>query len=323
MVNNITNGLSATASVTVESCTGNDGAIDLTITGGVPGYTVIWNTSETTEDISGLTGGIYSYSIEDASGCQLNGSDTVTSQMADITITNSNITNDFCGDGLGGINLTVTGTNSPFTYSWSSGQTTENINNLNQGTYVVEIFNTQGCSILDTFYINNSATYFVSDTVITDATCGTCANGSINITLLGAGVMTYSWSNGATTQDISGLLPGIYTVTMNNSSGCTLVQTYIVDSTGTISVEENFWNLFEIYPNPTTGMLYIHYSLREKSDLKLNIESVLGQIVMVQSVPATQENRLEVDLTSLERGIYFITLTNGTEKITSRIILTR
>jgi hypothetical protein len=159
--------------------------------------------------------------------------------------------------------------------------------------------------------------------VITDATCGTCANGSINITLLGAGVMTYSWSNGATTQDISGLLPGIYTVTMNNSSGCTLVQTYIVDSTGTISVEENFWNLFEIYPNPTTGMLYIHYSLREKSDLKLNIESVLGQIVMVQSVPATQENRLEVDLTSLERGIYFITLTNGTEKITSRIILTR
>jgi subtilisin-like proprotein convertase family protein len=323
VVNNITNGLTATTIVTEESCSGNDGAIDLTITGGVPSYSIIWSNSEITEDLSGLSAGVYSYSIEDATGCQLNGSATLMSQANDITITNSNITDDFCGDGVGAINLTVTATNIPLTYSWNSGQTTDDLNNLTTGSYIVEIFDTQGCSLIDTFVVNNSAFYFVSDTVITDATCATCADGSINITIAGAGTLTYSWSNGATTQDISGLLPGTYTVTMNSAGGCTLIQTYIVDSTGTISVAENFWSHFEVYPNPTTGMLYIIYSLREKSDLTINVESILGQSVMSQNIGDTQENRLEVDLSSLERGIYFITLSNGSEKITTRIILTR
>ncbi|MBK7213576.1 MAG: PKD domain-containing protein, partial [Bacteroidales bacterium] len=62
--------LSATASIIPESCpSSSDGAIDLTISGGTAPYTILWNTLAVTEDISGLPGGTYSVSIDDANGC--------------------------------------------------------------------------------------------------------------------------------------------------------------------------------------------------------------------------------------------------------------
>ncbi|MEO6758523.1 MAG: hypothetical protein ABIO24_03645, partial [Saprospiraceae bacterium] len=53
-------------------------------------------------------------------------------------------------------------------------------------------------------------------------------NGSINLTPSGAYAAViddpnyygYEWSNGASTQDISGLAPGIYTVTVSDATGC-------------------------------------------------------------------------------------------------------
>lgn len=322
-INNITNGLSASETFTNESCSGFGGTIDLTISGGVSPYDISWSTSDTTEDLSNLIAGTYTYTITDSTGCILNGSVTIGTTVANITISNININDDFCDNGNGSINISVTGTGGPFSYQWSSGQTSQDINNLNQGTYIVEIFDQNGCSISDTFDVTNSAFYFVSDTVIVDATCPTCADGSINITTQGSGSLTYSWSNGATTQDISNLLPGTYTVTMTSGGGCTLIETYVVNSSGTTAVDEYLFQSFNVYPNPSTGIFYVHYLLNEKSDVVLKIETLLGQEVFTEEIKQTQEGRTEINLDYLERGIYFITLSNGKEKITSRIVLTR
>jgi hypothetical protein len=69
-----------------ESCTGAaDGSIDLTVTGGVPGFTYAWSNSATTQDISGLSAGIYTVTVTDADGCQASLSDTVEVQTRLIT----------------------------------------------------------------------------------------------------------------------------------------------------------------------------------------------------------------------------------------------
>ncbi len=65
-------------SVTDESEFGaNDGAIDLTVNGGTPGYTYLWNNGATTQNIANLAPGDYCVTITDANGCTLTNCETV------------------------------------------------------------------------------------------------------------------------------------------------------------------------------------------------------------------------------------------------------
>lgn len=50
---------------------GNNGAIDITVQGGVFPYTYLWTTGATTEDIFGLTAGTYTVTVTDANSCTI------------------------------------------------------------------------------------------------------------------------------------------------------------------------------------------------------------------------------------------------------------
>jgi len=121
------------------SCNGAaDGAIDLTVVGGIGPYTFVWSNSETTEDISGLVAGTYYVTITDALGC-LDTTNTIVTEPVVLTATSEN-TNITCnGDDDGTIDLTFSGGTSPYSFSWSNSETTEDISGLAPGSYVVTV----------------------------------------------------------------------------------------------------------------------------------------------------------------------------------------
>jgi len=80
----------------------------------------------------------------------------------------------------------------------------------------------------------------VPNITITDATCASQSNGSITVFPQGVAPYSYQWSNGATSQTISNLAPGIYTCTVTDSTQCTKTVTVPVSSPAAIIPNDTF-----------------------------------------------------------------------------------
>jgi|GEM_PF-3402010 len=220
--------LSASASATNVNCNGgNNGTIDLTVSGGTSPYTYSWSNGATTQDLSSLTAGTYSVLVTDAHGCTATVSKTVT-QPSVLTATAFN-TNVSCNGGSNGtIDLTAAGGTTPYTYSWSNGATTQDLSGLNAGTYSVVVTDNKGCTATVIKTITQPATLSASATV-SNVSCNGGTNGVIDLTVSGGtAAYTYNWSNGAATQDLSGVAAGTYSVVVTDNKGCTATVTKTV-----------------------------------------------------------------------------------------------
>ena len=112
----------------------------------------------------------------------------------------------------------------PYTYAWSNGATTEDISNLPAGTYIVTV--TSGAtSVQDTFIVNEPPPFTVS--ISTSGTTTFCQGDSVILTA-NAFANSFSWSTGATTQNITALTSGTYTVTATSATGCTASDNIVV-----------------------------------------------------------------------------------------------
>jgi gliding motility-associated-like protein len=210
------------------SCNGStNGAVNLTVSGGVTAYSYLWNTSATTEDISNLSAGTYSVLITDANGCTTIKSITLTQPTA---LTSSTIvTNVLCnGNATGAINLTVNGGVTVYTYNWSNSTTTEDLSGIGAGSYSVTITDANSCTTTASATITQP-TLLTASGVVTNLTCFQSGNGGIDLSVSGgANSYTYLWNNSAVTQDLSGVAAGTYSVTITDANGCINTQSFII-----------------------------------------------------------------------------------------------
>ena len=202
-------------------CGAADGTASVIISGGTAPYNILWSNGSTASDVAGLAPGNYTVMVTDANGCGANSSVTVEGAVAiDLNITGVNAG---CAAN-GSANAMVTpGTGTPpFQYNWSNGATTAIINNITSGTYSVTVTDAEGCTATDQITVSGSSNISVSTTT-SNTSCFNVSDGSATATVIGAsGQIFYMWSNGGSTQTISGLAAGTYFVTVvDNASGCT------------------------------------------------------------------------------------------------------
>ena len=199
------------------SCGTDNGSAQVTATGGVGTYTYQWSTGATTEVVTNLSEGNYDVTVTDSNGCFTTCSVTIgTSTNPTSTIAGTDST---CGDANGSATVTAQDGVAPYVYLWSNGSSTDTANGLSQGTYSVTITDNMGCQTINSIDIATS----LNPTCTASATTTTCGdeNGTAEVNASGGvGPYTYSWSNGATANSISGLAAGAYTVTVTDSNGC-------------------------------------------------------------------------------------------------------
>ncbi|MCW3071298.1 MAG: C-terminal target protein [Bacteroidetes bacterium] len=216
--------VSGTTVVTNVSCFGgSNGAINLTPSGGTPGYTFNWGGGVTTEDRTGLAAGTYTVITTDANGCTGAVIVTVTQPSAPVSGTTV-VTNVACfGVSNGAINLTPSGGTPGYTFNWlPSGPTTEDRTGLTAGTYSVQVTDANGCTGTVTVNVTQPSAPVSGTTVVTNVACFGGSNGAINFTPSGGTPgYTFNWGGGVITEDRTGLADGNYTVTTTDANGCT------------------------------------------------------------------------------------------------------
>lgn len=204
---------------------GNSGSVNLTVTGGTAPYSYLWSNGMTTQQLSGVTAGNYSVNVTDQNGCSAAVSGIVIAQpAASLNAATNSLTNISCfGEATGQINLNVTGGTAPYTYAWSNGNLTQNLNNVTAGAYTVTVTDANGCTFISSAISLSQpgAVLFGSATTTANVSCSSGANGAISLNVSGGTApYTYAWSNGATTQSISSLYAGHYVVTITDNKGC-------------------------------------------------------------------------------------------------------
>lgn len=222
-----------TTSVAVSCAGGNNGTATVVATGGVAPYTYTWAGTPTqyTATATNLLPGTTMVNVKDAKGCVL--SKTVTIGQPTPYSFSANYANVACnGTNTGSIDLSVSGATPAYTYIWSNGATTQDINNLAAGTYSVNVTDSKGC--VGTFNVSLSQPSAVSATVSTTSpSCGT--NGTASVSVSG-GVAPYYYSWATTpaqyNSTATNLLAGTYNCYITDSYGCSLIKTATIAQGG-------------------------------------------------------------------------------------------
>ena len=210
-----------TSLVTRGTCGTGTGNIDLTVSGATSPYTYLWSNAATSQDLTGVAPATYTVTVTDANSCTTSTSSTVSVSLAvTLSMASSNVSC-FGGSNGSATPTPVTGS-SPYTYVWSTGATTQGISGVVAGTYNVTVTDSKNCTVSASKPITQPAavTGSISGTNIT--TCYGAISGAATLTPSGGtSPYTYLWSSTATTQNISSIGAGTYTVTITDANSCT------------------------------------------------------------------------------------------------------
>lgn len=222
-------------------CDTTYGAVTFNPFGGIPPYTIdpVTPTGTTFSaqtgvspiTFTGLTGGTYVFRLNDSQGLQNN------EQYINVIVSNCFVANAYnvsgttCGLNNGYVNISATTSASPYTIILHKDGNIQDISqtttlpfiysNLASGLYYATIFDYGSVTAnTENFAINNSVGVDYGFWKVNTSTC-VIDKGKLAVTgLTGTPPYTFLWSNGETTQLVSGLTQGTYSVTVTDSLGC-------------------------------------------------------------------------------------------------------
>jgi len=215
------------------NCNGeSDGSVTIATSGGTSPYAFMWSTGDTVTWLDSLAGGSYAVTVtDDSSLCafawvNLTEPDTSlysTSGASDIACN---------GDGDGSIMVTVMGGTNPYTYLWSDGSISQNLGNMDGGTYKLTVTDANDCMLYASIKINEPDS-LLADVDQVDISCNGIIDGTAKAKITGGTKSyIYSWSTGNSLSTASGLSEGNYSLTVTDANGCEDIATFSIIEPG-------------------------------------------------------------------------------------------
>ncbi len=210
------------------TCVGSeDGRIEITIAGGTIPYQFAWSNGQSGIGLVVLQNqmsGDFSVTATDAQGCKLIENNIVLTapQLLDLSL--DQIVPATCfGASNGLIAVSATGGEGALDVTWNGVPGGLTLPNITAGQYIVQVRDERGCTIRDTFLVAQPKSP-LSLTLVSEqnALCANEPNGHIDVYATGGTLpYTYTWSNGAATEDLPAIPAGTYSLSITDGGGCT------------------------------------------------------------------------------------------------------
>lgn len=199
------------------------GTITATAVGGVPPLSYNWSNGTTGTPATDLTAGVYMVTATDVRGCTtVSAAILLTEPETALAIVTDEVLQDACSDGGGAIFTTGTGGYPDYQYTWSIPGNSSDVSDLLAGTYSLTITDQQGCSSTQTWTLQPQPNPMsLGSYSVVPVACKFAETGALEVGISGGNLpLSYFWSNGGTTANISGLAAGNYRVTVQDNEGC-------------------------------------------------------------------------------------------------------
>lgn len=204
------------------------------------------------------------------------------------------------GDCDGTITATAVGGTGTYTFAWdaaANNATTASVSGLCDGTYTVTVSDGASNTTL-TVTLNEPDVLVATNTVVNETAVG--GDGSIDLTVTGGTApYFYTWSNGATSQDIAQLSGGTYTVTVVDAYACSTLDTAVVGGSVSVTEINDATSSISVYPNPVESNVYVLTT--EKIEV-YQITDISGKEVYREVLP--QYNF--INMSGLKPGVYVL-----------------
>ncbi|WP_158857303.1 PKD domain-containing protein [Lunatibacter salilacus] len=272
----------------------NDGSITSEITGGVPPYQISWNFGSIQSNLIGIGPGLYEITVTDANACVV--IESVSIEEVPVFDINPEVIQISCfGENNGSINLNLVGGQAPVRALWDHGPEQAAIFNLGPGEYSVTIVEGAGCEFRRTFFINEPEILIAVGIVDDALECTDGQSGSINLTVSGGSPpYIYEWSNGESTEDLTNLTSGWYSVNVTDQSGCFSTQRFQVRRPQPIQVSHITYQEIQCEPR----------NIRDVFDIK--IDGGVAPYTINWSHGDISSNGYQ--MSTEEPGLYFLTV---------------
>ncbi len=312
--------ISFNTSVTACTSTGN---IQANITGGTAPYSISWTTGDTTTAINNVPEGDYLAYVTDAHGCETMSSIHL-AIPGGIKVDTAIIQNpSYYSSHNGAIQLTISGGNTPYTYQWSNGATTKDIQNLIAGDYSVVITDRNGCTKTQSYSLKKTSRLMklMGMPLAVNVTTKTiCSNQTLTLdaTIDDIGAQ-YQWNSDnsftANTATVNLTNAGKYWVTVTDSRGVTGSDTITIVKSNAV-LDANFMSTTQAFKGEKVIFINVSYPVKPE-----HVSWIIPNNPKI-SIQQNTENLAELIFT--DTGTYYISMkatTGECEQIITRKVI--
>ncbi|MCC9073524.1 T9SS type A sorting domain-containing protein [Flavobacterium sp. F-65] len=327
-------GIFTTETVTNPTCySGNDGSIELNVTGGNLPYNFLWNTGATTKDLNNLVAGNYEVTISCTDCCVYKKKFILKDPNPIVVDLGKDRT--LCNDQV--LDLDVTISDDKAQYSWTStnGFTSNQakVSLTKSGTYTVKVTSALGCigedeiiiktnqMVISSEFLLSSQAYSDEEVILVNTSN---PFGESTHWILPKGVSIVEQKEKYITLKFD--TTGIYTIGLQQTQGdcfATYNKNITVEKRSTLpnaAIGSKFIIDFIVTPNPSNGNFKAIVTLENNSAINLRLFSTTGEFTTQKK--DSGKKKYEVDFnTSLPSGMYILVLETEQQTLVKKIII--